>query len=70
MKRHIPKLIEEIELVRYEPLSVRVVDEIVSKSGYYDDDVVVEALCYVIAGTKNEAVRSHAISVIDKVKNR
>jgi|RhiMetdeSRZDD1v2_1073273.scaffolds.fasta_scaffold24027_7 hypothetical protein len=70
MKRHIPKLIEEIELVRYEPLSVRVVDEIVSKSEYYDDDVVVEALCYVIAGTKNEAVRSHAISVIDKVKNR
>jgi hypothetical protein len=70
MKRHIPKLIEEIELVRYEPLSVRVVDEIVSKSEYYDDDVVVEALCYVIAGTKNEVVRSHAISVIDKVKNR
>lgn len=70
MKRHIPKLIEEIELVRYEPLSVRVVDEIVSKSENYDDDVVVEALCYVIAGTKNEAVRSHAISVIDKVKNR
>jgi hypothetical protein len=70
MKGHIPKLIEEIELVRYEPLSVRVVDEIVSKSEYYDDDVVVEALCYVIAGTKNEAVRSHAISVIDKVKNR
>jgi hypothetical protein len=70
MKRHIPKLIEEIELVRYEPLSVRVVDEIVSKGEYYDDDVVVEALCYVIAGTKNEAVRSHAISVIDKVKNR
>lgn len=70
MKRHIPKLIEEIDLVRYEPLSVRVVDEIVSKSEYYDDDVVVEALCYVIAGTKNEAVRSHAISVIDKVKNR
>jgi hypothetical protein len=70
MKRHIPKLIEEIELARYEPLSVRVVDEIVSKSEYYDDDVVVEALCYVIAGTKNEAVRSHAISVIDKVKNR
>jgi hypothetical protein len=70
MKRHIPKLIEEIELVRYEPLSVRVVDEIVSKSEYYDDDVVLEALCYVIAGTKNEAVRSHAISVIDKVKNR
>jgi hypothetical protein len=70
MKRHIPKLIEEIELVRYEPLSVRVVDEIVSKSEYYDDDVVVEALCYVIAGTKNEAVGSHAISVIDKVKNR
>lgn len=70
MKRHIPKLIEEIELVRYEPLSVRVVDEIVSKSEYYDDDVVVEALCYVIAGTKNEAVKSHAISVIDKVKNR
>jgi hypothetical protein len=70
MKRHIPKLIEEIELVIYEPLSVRLVDEIVSKSEYYDDDVVVEALCYVIAGTKNEAVRSHAISVIDKVKNR
>ena len=70
MKGHIPKLIEEIELVRYEPLSVRVVDEIVSKSEYYDDDVVLEALCYVIAGTKNEAVRSHAISVIDKVKNR
>jgi hypothetical protein len=70
MKRHIPKLIEEIELVRCEPLSVRVVDEIVSKSEYYDDDVVLEALCYVIAGTKNEAVRSHAISVIDKVKNR
>jgi hypothetical protein len=70
MKRHIPKLIEEIELVRYEPLSVRVVDEIVSKSENYDDDVVVEALCYVITGTKNEAVRSHAISVIDKVKNR
>jgi hypothetical protein len=70
MKGHIPKLIEELELVRYEPLSVRVVDEIVSKSEYYDDDVVVEALCYVIAGTKNEAVRSHAISVIDKVKNR
>jgi hypothetical protein len=70
MKRHIPKLIEEIELVRYEPLSVRVVDEIVSKGEYYDDDVVVEALCYVIAGTKNEALRSHAISVIDKVKNR
>lgn len=48
MKRHIPKLIEEIELVRYEPLSVRVVDEIVSKGEYYDDDVVVEALllCY------------------------
>jgi hypothetical protein len=70
MKRHIPKLIEEIELARYEPLSVRVVDEIVSKGEYYDDDVVVEALCYVIAVTKNEAVRSHAISVIDKVKNR
>ena len=49
---------------------MRVVDEIVSKSEYYDDDVVLEALCYVIAGTKNEAVRSHAISVIDKVKNR
>jgi hypothetical protein len=49
---------------------VRVVDEIMSKSEFYDDDVVVEALCYVIAGTKNNAVRSHAISVIDKVKNR
>jgi hypothetical protein len=34
MKRHIPKMIEEIELARYEPLSVRVVDEIVSKGEY------------------------------------
>jgi len=63
------QLIEEIGRVRDKIHFMRMIDQIVSLSELYDDEVI-NALCYMITVTKDWDVRFRALTVIDKIKGR
>jgi hypothetical protein len=70
VKQRIPRLIQKIERENDLSSFTKVLDKVVSLSDYYDDDDVINALCYVIAVTDDDNVRFQALTIIDKIKGR
>jgi hypothetical protein len=61
---------EEIGKAKENAHFMRVIDKIVDLSEMYDDNDLVNTLCYIITRTDDWNVRSHALFTIYKIKGR
>lgn len=70
MGNQIVQIIERVGYAYDKNQLMKIVDEVSTLSETYDDNEIVDLLCYIITTTEYLDVRFHALDVLYKVKGR